>query len=122
VGLGIGGDHHPAANLASVDQVAMAHQRVAAEYEQLDRYAAARLREEKSLDTYRLNLGEEHPHTFVAESNLALNHVPWGCARDAIPFDVHIYKVRQRIFVPDSVEMEFAQRLLHVDKVALDQD
>ena len=75
----------------------------------IDRYDEARLLQEKSLDAYRLNLGDEHPDTLVAEFNLALNLSQSGFARDAIPLGAHVYEDRRRIFGPEAKETQSAE-------------
>jgi len=95
-------------------QAAMGRQRVAAELEKLGRYDEARLLQGKWLDAYRLNLGDEHPDTLVAEFNLVLNLGQSGFARDAIPLGLHVFEGRRRIFGPDAKETQSAERLLQI--------
>jgi hypothetical protein len=103
-------------------QATMGHWRVAQALEQLDRFGEARVHLEGSLAAYRLNLGEEHPDTLVAEFNLARNLCLSGHAREAAPLCLHVGKARERIFGGDTKEMESVKQLARMIREALEAE
>ena len=103
-------------------QAAMSHWRVGQTLESLGRYDEARLHLEESFRAYRMNLGEDHLDTLVAEFNLAQNLFLSGHPKDAAPLCLHVGKVREGIYAPGSEEMKSVYRLSRMIREAIEPE
>jgi hypothetical protein len=91
---------------------ARARAAVAEQLEGMGRLTEAQLLRQAVLNANRRHLGDEHPHTLIAEGWLAINLRDQGLGEAARPLFKHVYEVRRRTLGPGDQQTVQAERYL----------